>query len=106
MKLIDKIKKAVMDEMVDFSIHAEYEMEHEEFGIIWVDEVLQAILNGRIIENYPDTFPLPTCLINGKTDIGRPIHVVCAYSEDEDITIIVTTYQPDPNLWIDYRRRI
>ena len=38
--------------------------------------------------------------------LGEPkkgIHAVCAYSKDDDIAIIITTYEPDINMWIDYR---
>ena len=40
-----------------------------------------------------------------KTSKGRPIHLVCAYAEDIDRVIIITAYQPDPDLWIDFERR-
>ncbi|MBE0478874.1 hypothetical protein IBX65_07145 [Candidatus Aerophobetes bacterium] len=25
--------------------------------------------------------------------------------EEDDLTIVITAYQPDPRLWIDYKRR-
>jgi hypothetical protein len=36
----------------------------------------------------------------------RPIHVVLAVNEEENMGIVVTAYQPDPSLWGDnFRRR-
>jgi len=36
-------------------------------------------------------------------ELKKGIHAVCAYSKDDDIAIIITTYEPDINMWIDYR---
>lgn len=47
----------------------------------------------------------PSCLIYGITITKIPIHIVCAYSEKDDITIIIIAYQPDPKKWIDFERR-
>jgi len=80
-------------------------MEQEAFGEIKVNEVREAVLNGVIIESYPDDDPYPSCLIYGKTTEGRPLHIVCAYGKDEDIVVIITVYQPDPGKWINFERR-
>jgi len=34
------------------------------------------------------------------------LHAVCAHVPEEDRAIIITVYEPDPDLWIDFRRRI
>jgi hypothetical protein len=31
--------------------------------------------------------------------------VVCAYSDDDKLAIIITAYQPHPERWIDFSRR-
>jgi len=69
-------------------------------------ELIEAILDGGVIEDYSNDKPFPSCLIFGKSRDGRPIHVVCAYSKEDDITIIITTYEPDPSRWIKYKKRI
>jgi len=38
-------------------------MESESFGLIRVDEVVEALDAGEIIEEYPDDQPYPSCLI-------------------------------------------
>jgi len=89
-----------------FTDHARREMETESFGAIRVDEVLQALDSGEIIEEYPEDKPYPSCLILGRTAVGRPIHVVCASVTVEHRLIIITTYQPDPVRWDPaFRRR-
>jgi hypothetical protein len=105
MNLIQKMKDCFDKNMVYYTKHAKTEMENEEFGRIYEHEVYEAICNGEIIEEYLESKPYPGFLIFGRTEANRPLHIVCAYNSEEDITIIITVYHPDPNLWIDYRRR-
>ena len=44
-------------------------------------------------------------LVFGKTVAVRPLHIVCAYSKEEALAIIITVYHPNPDLWIEYRMR-
>jgi len=105
MNLLGSIKKSISKRRYNISLHARREMSSEEDNIS-ENELIEVILNGEIIEDYPDDRPFPSCLVFGKTKKGRPIHIVCAYSEDDDITVVITTYEPDPSRWIDYKRRI
>jgi hypothetical protein len=77
----------------------------EEFGPIREQEVLEAVEGGEIIERYDEDEPYPSVLIYGTTGQGRPIHVVCAYVPEDDLALVITTYEPDPVRWIDFRRR-
>lgn len=95
--MLAKIRKCFEAERAVYTRHAKEEMRLEESGRIKEYEVFQAIQSGEIIESYPDGKPYPSVLIYGMTDQGRPIHVVCAYSEEEDLAIVVTAYQPDPS---------
>lgn len=48
---------------------------------IRLDDAENAILTGEIIEDYPDDYPFPSCLILGR-DLGHNnLHVVCAQGE-------------------------
>ncbi len=85
--------------------HALKEMLAEEFGEITETELKEAIACGEVIESYPQDRPIPSCLIYGKTLLERPLHIVCAPLLDEETLVIITVYQPDPEKWIDYRRR-
>ena len=80
-------------------------MEDDESGEIIDEEVFETVLTGKIIEDYPEDEPYPSCLIYGRTTQNRPLHVVCAYSEDENLAIVITAYQPNPERWIDFSRR-
>lgn len=64
-----------------------------------VDEIIQAIQNGKIIEQYPDDYPNPSCLILGITLNERILHVVCG-TDNENLWII-TVYVPNIINWED-----
>ncbi|HBR17370.1 MAG: hypothetical protein A3G39_01485 [Deltaproteobacteria bacterium RIFCSPLOWO2_12_FULL_43_16] len=103
--MLDKIKNCFKKDKVLYSFHAKEEMRNEEFGLISDKEICEAIMSGEVIESYQQNEPYPSCLIYGKTGKGRPLHIVCAYSETEGLTVIITAYQPDESIWLDYRRR-
>lgn len=62
----------------------------------------QAIANGEIIENYPDDKYSPSCLIFGRTDENRPLHVQVSFPPHVKIIMV---YEPDANEWEEYRVR-
>lgn len=64
---------------------------------IKVDEILQTIQNGEIIEQYPDDYPYPSCLVFGISNSGKVIHVVCA--TDNKSVWIITAYIPNTIKW-------
>jgi hypothetical protein len=74
-----------------WSHHADQERQADELTIAQVE---QAVLQGRVIENYPDTGRGESCLIAGFCDDGTPIHVVCGVRSGQPV--IVTTYVPTP----------
>jgi hypothetical protein len=102
---IKTIRSCFQSDHVLYSRHALFEMKGEEFGRIYDIEVEQAINNGEIIAEYPEDKPYPSVLIFGKTKINRPIHIVCAVNQNENMAIVVTVYHPDPTIWIDGRER-
>ncbi len=59
-------------------------------------DVAQVIAAGKEIESYPDDKPYPSRLVLGWVN-ERPLHVVTAVAENE--TIVITVYEPDPELW-------
>ncbi|KAB2835040.1 MAG: DUF4258 domain-containing protein [Candidatus Brocadia sp.] len=56
------------------------------------EEIKQAILEGEILESYPTDKYGQSCLVYGKTDRGRPLHVQTAFLP---MISIVTVYEPD-----------
>ncbi|MEI7813088.1 MAG: DUF4258 domain-containing protein [Ignavibacteria bacterium] len=103
--MLDKIQNCYSSGKILFSKHARNEMDNEEFGVILEREVNQAVMSDKIIEEYHDDEPYPSCLIYGKTKEERPLHIVCAYASEDNLIIIITVYQPDPAKWINYERR-
>ena len=61
------------------------------------DEVIEALLHGDIIEQYPTDYPYPSCLVFAMVRINRPLHVVCSIGEGR--LIIITAYVPDKERW-------
>ena len=60
-------------------------------------DVLRAIQGGEIIEQYPDDYPYPSCLLLGTDTAGDPLHVCCGRGPGE--LWMITAYHPDPDEW-------
>lgn len=70
-----------------------------------VDEVQVVLESGEVIAAYPEDTPYPSRLVLGWSG-RRPLHVVAAYNAEDDETIVVTAYEPDPAGWNpDFRRK-
>lgn len=103
--MLTNIQSSFANNKVLYTRHAKDEMENEPLGEILDQEVFEAVMEGKLIEQYGNDKPYPSCLIYGQTKTNRPLHVVCAYSESEQQCVVVTVYQPDPEKWIEYERR-
>jgi hypothetical protein len=88
--MLVKIHRCMNLEQFLYTKHARDEMESEGLGEIREAEVFEAVVHGKMIEEYPDDEPYPSCLIYGRTSTGRHLHVVCAYSPEDDMVIIIT----------------
>lgn len=85
-----------------FRVHATQKMFERSIS---AEEVRVVIDSGEVIREYPDDKPYPSRLILGWSDT-RPIHVVAADNDEDQETIIITTYEPDPALWeSDFKRK-
>jgi hypothetical protein len=60
----------------------------------FADEVKKVLMSGKIIENYPEYRPLPSCLVLGYASNQRPIHAVVAVDEREPMLWVITVYIP------------
>jgi len=88
---LDRIKSQAATGLLRVTQHAQQEMVAEEISL---DEVLQAIERGKILEHYPEHRRGPCCLLGGLSDAGRPLHVVCTTAQP--LLVLVTIYQPKP----------
>jgi hypothetical protein len=102
LSMLEDIRVKILSRHFEFSKHA---VDQSIIRDIAVAEVEQAISSRcQVIEDYPEDKYGPSCLILGLTDAGRPLHIQCSYPTRPLIKII-TLYQPDPSVWIDYRIR-
>ena len=99
--MIQEIRKRVAQGQFEFSQHA---VDQSIIRRISVLEIREAIAVGEVIEVYPEDKYGPSCLIFGKTDAGRHIHVQCS-DPSRPVVKIVTMYEPDPALWADFKVR-
>jgi hypothetical protein len=99
MVAIDEIQKLVLHEQFEITAHARERM--AERGIS-TEDLIRLIINGEIIEDYPDDFPYPSALILGYF-WDAPFHVVAA--KGRDLVKIVTVYRADEETWINHRTR-
>jgi len=67
-------------------------------------EMVIAIANGEILENYPEDQRGHSCLVLGYTRDGRALHAVCG-CEPSGTLVIITVYFPEPPKWKDPKTR-
>ena len=68
------LKKLCQEDAVSWTNHA---MQRLIQRGITVSEVIEAIMTGEVIEDYPDDYPYPSCLLLG----GNKLHVVCGIGD-------------------------
>jgi hypothetical protein len=81
------------------SLHAAGEAEKDD---IELHEILEALLTGTVIEEYPSDPRGHSCLAHGCC-AGRNLHVCCGMRGSR--AAIITVYIPDPEKWIDFTKR-
>ena len=80
--------------------HAQEEMVAE---AILLDDVLNVIGTGQVLEDYPTHRRGPCCLLYGVDSGGRDVHIVC--TSDRSPLIIITVYVPLPPKWVSPTER-
>jgi len=55
--------------------------------------IIEVILSGEVIEDYPHDKPFPSCLIFKMIE-GKPYHVVVGFDSEYKKTYIITAYNP------------
>jgi len=102
MGMLEEIQDKILRRQYEFSKHAVDQSIIREISTVEMDEAI--LIGSEIIENYPEDKYGPSCLILGFTKTGRPLHIQCSYPSRPLIKII-TLYEPDPDLWVDFRIR-
>jgi len=99
---LEEIIEAIRAGRVRITDHAYEEAQEDNLSF---DEIFFSLFQGEIIEEYPEDRPYPSCLIYGNTFLGEPVHSVWAYNRANRWAVLITVYRPDPQRWIDWRKR-
>ncbi|RKY23422.1 MAG: hypothetical protein DRP83_09275 [Planctomycetota bacterium] len=100
-EIVSRLRQQVRNDAVRITLHANHEMNEESISY---SSMAQAMLTGKVIENYPTHQRGACCLICGKDASGRFLHICCTTSLD--VIIVITAYEPKLPKWLDpYNRR-
>lgn len=91
---IEILRKLCTDRTIKITQHLFDRL--RERGIKYID-VKHCILQGEIIESYPDDYPYPSCLVLGYAVNGSPLHVVAGIGGG--YLWMITAYYPDNKQW-------
>jgi hypothetical protein len=78
-----------------FSNHAVTQMFQRNIS---VEEVKYVLQNGIIVNEYPDDKPYPSKLLFAVKS-ERALHIVCSVNNNDNIIIVITAYEPSPDIW-------
>ena len=80
----------ISDSNIKWAKHCFERMQERDISINDVESCLQT---GEIIEDYPDDFPHPGCLIFGYTKKNKILHIVVG--SNGDTIFFITAYYPN-----------
>jgi hypothetical protein len=87
---IEKLRMLYKSGNIKWSTHCLERMQERDISR---EDIKKCVMYGEIIEDYPDDYPHPSCLVFGYAVDNKVIHVV-AGSDENDIYII-TAYYPN-----------
>ena len=93
--IVGRIRQQSSSELVRVTMHAHQEMLDEN---IVLEDVLGALREAKMVENYPSHKRGPCCLLCGRSRSGKYLHIVCTSSLE--VAIIITVYEPMLPKWI------
>lgn len=93
---IEKLQTYFSEDKIFVTAHASERFHQRGINI---KDIRNAINYGEIIEQYPDDYPYPSCLVWGRNLCDEIIHVVM--SDEGNSSRIITAYFPDADKWSD-----
>ena len=93
--IVERIKHAAAKRSL-FLAHAVRQMARSE-RMTTLGEVRATIEHGELIEDYPEDARGHGCLLHGRRNGYREVHVVC--SPKEDYLAVITAYLPSEDEW-------
>ncbi len=94
-RILDRVRRAAAQRLL-FLPHAVRQMSRPE-RMTTPNEVRSVVLDGEVIEDYPEDRRGHSCLIYGRGEQRRRIHIVCAPTDQ--YLAIITAYLPSENEW-------
>jgi len=94
------VQKRVKRNEYYFSKHGDQERQNDNLTIYEIEE---ALLAGRVLEQYKDVKRGESCLVAGFTKEGKPIYVVCGRRGNWLVVVTVYIIQP-PKFRTPYER--
>ncbi|MEW6771946.1 MAG: DUF4258 domain-containing protein [Bacillota bacterium] len=67
-------------------------------------DLAASVMEGDILEDYPDDPRGPSCLMLCRLSDGSFLHVVCGLDNDGWL-VLITAYRPEEPKWIDEKTR-
>lgn len=89
-----ELRKLCTPQNIRITLHAAKRLEQRG---IFLSDVIACIMNGEIIEQYPDDYPYPSCLILGFSLGNKFLHAVIGHHETE--LFLITAYFPSCDKW-------
>ena len=98
----DRLIEAIQNGTIEWQTHA---LERMMQRGISREIVKQVLLEGEIIEDYPEDKPFPAALFLGWFE-GNPFHVIAAFDSISGYCFVITVYKPDlSHFEPDYKTR-
>lgn len=93
---LQEVQRLCLDRKITWREHALHRM--KERGIKR-DDVKNCLATGEIIEDYPEDYPVASCLVLGMSINNQFLHVVCSIYDG--LACIITAYYPNTINWED-----
>lgn len=91
---IEELQKLCSEETIVTTLHAAKRLEQRHINL---GSIINCIMSGEVIEQYPDDYPYPSCLVLGNRDMENPLHTVIA--SNGEMLFIITAYHPSAEQW-------
>lgn len=98
----NKLKSIILSDKFRITLHA---LREKDLDNLSIDEIKISMYNAKIIEDYPESKPFASCLVLSFNSKNDPIHSVWGYDETIEGAILITVYRPNPEKWVEYKKR-
>lgn len=87
----------------EYRSHAIQKLVERNIDFTEIDEITD---NLKVVKEYEEDTPYPSCLVLGFSKAKRPLHVVFSVDHSIRTVYMITVYEPDVTRWSeDFTRR-